>query len=96
MLLRCQPLTDGFCCDVLDVVEGIAGDSVIKLMQEEKGIRGKIWFRQENVYLRWNQKDVTHWKIRCAERHCGETIMKMTHKEVGIHRRYILHKEMCI
>ncbi len=26
----------------------------------------------------------------------GETTMKMTHKEVGICRRYVLHKEMCI
>jgi hypothetical protein len=51
VLLRCQPLTDDVCDDVLDVVEGIAGETVIKLTQEEKGIRGKIWFRQENVYL---------------------------------------------
>jgi hypothetical protein len=58
-------LTDGIGDDVLDVVEGIAGETVIKLPQEEKGSRGKIWFRQENVYLRWNQKDVTHWKIKC-------------------------------
>ncbi len=41
MLLGWQPLTDGICDDVLDVVEGIAGETVIKLMQEqeEKGIR---------------------------------------------------------
>jgi hypothetical protein len=38
VLLGCQPLTDGVCDDVLDVVEGIAGETVIKLMQEEKGI----------------------------------------------------------
>ncbi len=38
-LLGCQPLTDGVCDDVLDVVEGIAGETVIELMQEEKGIR---------------------------------------------------------
>jgi hypothetical protein len=30
-------LTDGICGDVLDVVEGIAGETVIKLTQEEKG-----------------------------------------------------------
>ncbi len=42
VLLRCQPLTDGVCDDVLDVVEGIAGETVIKLTQEEKGIKGKI------------------------------------------------------
>ncbi len=38
-LLRYQPLTDGICDDVLDVVEGIAGETVIELTQEEKGIR---------------------------------------------------------
>jgi hypothetical protein len=38
VLLRWQPLTDGVCDDVLDVVEGISGETVIKLMQEEKGI----------------------------------------------------------
>jgi hypothetical protein len=34
VLLRCQLLIDGVCDDVLDVVEGIAGEIVIKLMQE--------------------------------------------------------------
>ncbi len=38
VLLSCQPLTDGICDDVLDVVEGITGETVIKLTQEEKGI----------------------------------------------------------
>ncbi len=38
-LLGWQPLTDGICDDVLDVVEGIAGETVIELMQEEKGIK---------------------------------------------------------
>ncbi len=37
-LLGCLPLTDGVCDDVLDVVEGIAGETVIELMQEGKGI----------------------------------------------------------
>jgi hypothetical protein len=63
-------LTDGICDDVLDGVEGIVSETVIKLTQEEKGIKEKIWFRQENVYLTWNQKDVTHQKIRGAKRHC--------------------------
>jgi hypothetical protein len=31
-----QPLTDGICDDVLDVVEGIAGETVIELTREEK------------------------------------------------------------
>ena len=38
-LLGCLPLTDGICDDVLDVVEGIAGETVIELTQEEKGIK---------------------------------------------------------
>jgi hypothetical protein len=37
-LLGCLPLTDGVCDDVLDVVEGIASETVIEVMQEEKGI----------------------------------------------------------
>jgi hypothetical protein len=35
-------LTDGVCDDVLDVAEGIAGETIIELTQEEKKIRGKI------------------------------------------------------
>ncbi len=38
VLLGCLLLTDGICDDVLDVVEGIPGETVIELMQEEKGI----------------------------------------------------------
>ncbi len=37
-LLGGLPLTDGICDDVLDVVEGIAGETVVELTQEEKGI----------------------------------------------------------
>ncbi len=37
-LLGCLPLTDGICDDVLDVVEGIANETVIEPTQEEKGI----------------------------------------------------------
>ncbi len=39
MLLGWQPLTDGICDDVLDVVGGIASETVIELMQEENGIK---------------------------------------------------------
>ncbi len=39
VLLRYQPLTDGVCDDVLDMVENIAGETVIKLTREEKGIK---------------------------------------------------------
>jgi hypothetical protein len=39
VLLGYQPLTDGVCDDVLDMVEGIAGETVLKLMRGEKGIK---------------------------------------------------------
>jgi hypothetical protein len=38
-LLGYQPLTDCVCDDVLDVVEGIASETVIELMQEENNMR---------------------------------------------------------
>jgi hypothetical protein len=31
-------LTDGVCDELLDVLESIAGETVIELMQEEKGL----------------------------------------------------------
>ncbi len=37
-LLGCLPLADGICDDVLDLLEGIASEAVIELMQEKKGI----------------------------------------------------------
>jgi hypothetical protein len=38
-LLGYQPLTDGVCDDVLDVVEGIASETWIELTQEENNMR---------------------------------------------------------
>jgi hypothetical protein len=38
-LLEYQPLTDGIYDDVLDMVEGIASETVIELMQEENNMR---------------------------------------------------------
>ncbi len=38
-LLGYQPLTDGICDDVLDMVEGIAGETMIELKQEENNMR---------------------------------------------------------
>jgi hypothetical protein len=38
-LLGYQPLTDGICGDVLDVIEGIASETVIELTQEENNMR---------------------------------------------------------
>ncbi len=37
-LLGYQPLTDGICDDVLDVIEGITGETVIELVQEENNM----------------------------------------------------------
>ncbi len=39
VLLGYQPLRGGICDDVLDMVEGIAGETVIELTREEKGIK---------------------------------------------------------
>jgi hypothetical protein len=38
-LLGYQPLTDGVYDDVLDVIEGIAGKTVIELTQEENNMQ---------------------------------------------------------
>ncbi len=49
VLLGYQPLTDGVCDDVLDMVEGIASETVIKLTQEEKGIK-EIYDSDKKMY----------------------------------------------
>ncbi len=49
MLLGYQLLIDGVCDDVLDVVEGIAGETVIELTQEEKGIK-EIYDSEKKMY----------------------------------------------
>jgi hypothetical protein len=38
-LLGYQPLTDGVCDGMLDMVEGIAGETVIELMQDKNNMR---------------------------------------------------------
>jgi hypothetical protein len=55
-LLGCLPLPDGICDNVLDVIEGIAGETVIELMQEEKGIierygSDKKMYTQEKIRM---------------------------------------------
>jgi hypothetical protein len=49
VLLGYQPLKDGFCDDVLDVVEGIASETVFELTQEEKGIK-EIYDSEKKMY----------------------------------------------
>ncbi len=80
-LLGYQPLTDGVCDDVLDVVEGIAGETVIELRQEENNMRE----RYDSDKKRYVPKSIA-----------GETTMKMMHEEVRICIRYVCHNEMCI
>jgi hypothetical protein len=55
VLLSCQLLIDGVCDDVLDVVEGIAGETVIKLTQEEKGIIERL-VQTRKCILRWESR----------------------------------------
>jgi hypothetical protein len=55
VLLGYQPLTDGICNDVLDVVEGIVGETVIELTREEKGI--KKYMIQKRKCIRRNESE---------------------------------------
>ncbi len=49
VLLGYQLLTDGVCDYMLDVVEGISGETVIELTQEEKGIK-EIYDSEKKMY----------------------------------------------
>ncbi len=49
VLLGYQLLTDGVCDDVLNMVEGFAGETVIELTQEEKGIT-EIYDSDKKMY----------------------------------------------
>ncbi len=49
VLLGYQPLTDGICDDMLDIVEGIASETVIELTREEKGIK-EIYDSDKKMY----------------------------------------------
>jgi hypothetical protein len=49
VLLGYQPLTDGVCDDVFDMSEGVAGETVIELTQEEKGIK-EIYDLDKKMY----------------------------------------------
>ncbi len=51
VLLGYQLLTDGVCDDVLDMVEGIAGETVIEQTQEEKGIK-KFYDSDKKMYTK--------------------------------------------
>jgi hypothetical protein len=55
-LLGYQTLTDGICDDVLDVVEGIAGETVIELMQEKNNMRERYDSDKKMYPLVWATK----------------------------------------
>ncbi len=89
------PLTDGIRDDVLDVVEGIAGETVIELMQEEKGIIER-YGSDKNMYTYKRIRKMRHIRLLDVPKSiAGVTIMKLMHDEEGIHSRYVCHKEMC-
>ncbi len=50
MVVGVQPLTDGVCDDVLDVIEGIAGETVMELMQEENNMQ-EIYNLTNKMYM---------------------------------------------
>ncbi len=81
---------------MLDVIEGIAGETVIELLQEEKGIKD-INDSKKKIYMYKRLRKMWHIGLLDVPKSvASETTMKMTHKEVGIRRRYVPHKEMCI
>jgi hypothetical protein len=95
-LLGCLPLTDGICDDVLDVVEGTAGETVIELTREEKGITER-YGSDKKMYMYERTRKIRHIGLLDVPKSIASvTIMKMTHMEGGICRRYVRHKEMCI
>jgi hypothetical protein len=49
VLLGYQHLTDGICDDVLDMVEGIAGETEIELTQEEKRFK-EVYDSDKKMY----------------------------------------------
>ncbi len=78
------------------MVEGIAGETVIELMQEGKGIK-EIYDSDKKMYKYERIRKMWHTGLLDVPKSiAGETTMKMMHEEVGICRRYVRHKEMCI
>jgi hypothetical protein len=55
-LLGYQPLTDGICDDVLDVIEGIAGKTVIELTQKENNMRERCDSDKKCIYKKESKR----------------------------------------
>jgi hypothetical protein len=90
--LEYQPLTDGICDDVLDVVEGIASETVIELTQEENNMIER-YDSEKKMYMYERIRKMWHTGLLDVPKSiAGETTMKMTQEEVGICRRYVCRK----
>ncbi len=50
VLLVYQLLTDGVCDDMMDVVEGIADETVIELRQEVQGIK-EVYYQEKKMCM---------------------------------------------
>jgi hypothetical protein len=57
-LLGCQPLTDGICDDVLDVIEGIANETLIKLTQK-KGLENDMIQTRKCIHKKESERSYT-------------------------------------
>jgi hypothetical protein len=55
-LLGYQPLTDGVCDDVLDVIEGIASETVIELMQEKNNMRERYDLDKKCIWKKESER----------------------------------------
>jgi hypothetical protein len=81
----------------MDVGEGIAGETAIKLMHKEIGICSRRYRVQTRKCVFMDK--IRLWHIRqldVGDGIAGETVTKLTHDERGILRRYGLEKNMCI
>jgi hypothetical protein len=56
VLLGYQPLTDGIGDDVLDMVEGIANETVIELMQEKKGLKKYMIQKRKCIHKKESER----------------------------------------
>jgi hypothetical protein len=56
VLLGYQPLTDGVFDDVLDVVEGIVGETVIELKREEKGLEKDMFQTRKCIHKKESER----------------------------------------
>jgi hypothetical protein len=56
VLLGYQLLRDGVCDDVLDVVEGISGETVIELTREKKGLKKYMIQKRKCIHKKESER----------------------------------------